>query len=531
MRDQTAGALTPDARTIPTEEITLTLAPGEAWWGGAVDDAVSMPYESGTDFVRDLGHAHAIDTGGSQSAPLLLSTHGRYVWSDTPFTVTVTEDRLVVRGSGVSVVEAGDTLRDAYRAASRAHFPATGAMPDRAMFTGPQYNTWIENPYRPTQQGVTAYVRGNLAAGLPAGVVMIDDSWNQDYGVWEFDAARFPDPAGMTAELGAWGCDVMLWVVPFVSPDSATFRELERAGLLLRDAHGSVAVRRWWNGLSALLDVTAPAAVAWLRARLDALIADTGVAGFKFDGGDVGFLRDDDRFAGGGAPVDYAEAWATLGDSYAYNEYRACWKRGGTGLAQRLADKPPRWDDTGIGGLVPELLAQGLIGHAFGCPDMVGGGEIDAMTAAGGIDQEFFIRHAQIGALSPMIQFSTSPARVLDAEHQDLLHETLSVRERFLPLILALAETAAQTGEPILRPMGYRDRELGHVRDQFFLGDDVFVAPVIERGAVSRTVQVPAGTWRDQDDRVVVGPTTIDVPVTLATLPRFTRVLREGSTS
>jgi hypothetical protein len=45
---------------------------------------------------------------------------------------------------------------------------------------------------------------------------------------------------------------------------------------------------------------------------------------------------------------------------------------GGQPLAQRLHDKPPLWGARGLLSLVPECIAQGLIGHPFVCPDMVG---------------------------------------------------------------------------------------------------------------------------------------------------------------
>ena len=96
------------------------------------------------------------------------------------------------------------------------------------MFTGPQWNTWIELPYEPTQHSVLDYARGVVEAGFPPGVLMIDDRWSYDYGNWTFDAIRFPDPAAMTAELHALGFAVMLWLVPFVSPDSA---DLPNAGI------------------------------------------------------------------------------------------------------------------------------------------------------------------------------------------------------------------------------------------------------------------------------------------------------------
>lgn len=332
------------------------LEPGERWWGGAVADSRHMPYGL-RPFRRDLafhtGRAASM-RGANQSAPLLLSSTGRIVWSDRPFAFSIAQGRLEVRGSDVRLSRGGSTLREAFREASARYFPPAGTTPARELFTGPQYNCWIEMPYTPTQEAVLTYVRRLLDEGMPPGVVMIDDSWSPDYGTWRFDPTRFPDPAAMVRRLHDWDCCIMLWVVPFVSPDSAVFRSLEHEGLLLRDGTGETAIRRWWNGYSALLDLTNPAAVAWVRGELDALVETTGVDGFKFDAGDVHDYRADDRTAEPLAePVDLCEAWARIGLNYPFNEYRACWKMGGQPLAQRLADKPPSRGSAGTRSRAP----------------------------------------------------------------------------------------------------------------------------------------------------------------------------------
>ena len=48
--------------------------------------------------------------------------------------------------------------------------------------------------------------------------------------------------------------------------------------------------------------------------------------------------------------------------------------------------EPATWDGHGLASLIPESIAQGLIGHPFGCPDMIGGGDLG--QARTGVDQE-----------------------------------------------------------------------------------------------------------------------------------------------
>jgi alpha-glucosidase (family GH31 glycosyl hydrolase) len=518
--------------------LSLELPAGERWWGGAVPDGGVMPFGD-RPHHRDLAvNAGLLDdpTGGAnQSAPLLLSNRGRYVWSDRPFAFTVTGGRLQVQGPDLVVGQGAEpTLAAAFRAASAAHFPPAGRAPARAMFTGPQYNTWIEMPFAPTQRKVLDYVRGMLDAGLPPGPVMIDDLWAQDYGSWQFDRSAFPDPTAMVAQLHDWGCPVLLWVVPFISPDSRAFRAVRPRGLLIRRRSGRIAIREWWNGFSAMLDLTNPAAVDWLCGELDTLRDEHGIDGFKFDAGDVRDYRSDDVTLGGAEPVDLCQAWAELGQRYAYNEFRACWRSGGAPLAQRLHDKPATWDERGLGSLIPESIAQGLIGHPFSCPDMIGGG--DLWGADDEVDQELFVRYAQVAALHPMMQFSRAPQRVLDAEHLAIVRAAVALRERLLPDLLALVDHAARTGEPILRSLAWLDPDDPGPADQFLLGSDLLVAPVLEpasphsvptRGQ-TRSIRLPPGRWQAQwdgaDRTVLAGPTRITVPVDLSTLPWFRRV-------
>ena len=126
--------------------------------------------------ATSAGFANDDSRGANQSAPLLVSSAGRYVWSDRPFTFTFDgRGALHVDGRDVALGREGSTLASAFRAAASEHFPASGRTPAKQMFTAPQYNTWIEMPYHPTQKAVLDYARGALEAGFPPGLIMIDD--------------------------------------------------------------------------------------------------------------------------------------------------------------------------------------------------------------------------------------------------------------------------------------------------------------------------------------------------------------------
>ena len=54
------------------------------------------------------------------------------------------------------------------------------------------------------------------------------------------------------------------------------------------------------------------------------------------------------------------------------------------------------------------------------------------------------------------------------------------------------------------------------------LGDDMMVAPVVEKGAKSRQVKLPAGSWEDNNGNVYEGNSVIEIPVTIESIPYFT---------
>ncbi|MEO7181967.1 MAG: glycoside hydrolase family 31 protein [Gemmatimonadaceae bacterium] len=500
--------------------VELSLSPDTAWWTGVVTHGQQMPVRAG--YAADL----RANTYGSQAQPLLLSNRGHVVWSDAPVRIRASGTTLLVEStSPITVSRSGSSLRDAFHFASSHYFPPSGRMPDSLLFTAPQYNSWIELMYDQNQVDLLRYATGVVSHGLPPGVLMIDDNWQEDYGRWRFHPGRFHEPRAMVDSLHALGFKVMLWVCPFVSPDADVYRELRRKGFLLRDASGEPAIVRWWNGASALLDLSNPGAEAWFGAQLDSLVRTYGVDGFKFDAGDAEYYVNTVAFRSV-TPNEQSTLYGGVGLRYPLNEYRAMWKMGGQPLVERLRDKAHRWSDLSL--LVPQIVAEGLSGHPFTCPDMIGGGEFKSFLNATSIDQELVVRWAQASALMPMMQFSAAPWRILDAQHFDAVKQMVKLRDRFRPYLLTLARDAAMTGEPIIRSLeyAYPHRGYAEVTDQFLLGDRVLVAPVMTRGATRRAVLLPPGRWRQPDGSVARGPARIEVAVGLNDLPYFELVAR-----
>jgi alpha-glucosidase (family GH31 glycosyl hydrolase) len=173
--------------------------------------------------------------------------------------------------------------------------------------------------------------------------------------------------------------------------------------------------------------------------------------------------------------------------------------------------------------LVPDALALSLMGYAYLCPDMIGGGEYSYFydDPDKPLDQELILRSAQCSALMPMMQFSVAPWRVLSRENMEICRKMARLHEKMGPEILALAKASSKSGEPMVRAMEYVYPHQGYanIKDQFLLGDDVLVAPVLQKGARSRTVVFLKGTWKGDDGSTETGPCKLENRSAIGTSP------------
>jgi alpha-D-xyloside xylohydrolase len=96
---------------------------------------------------------------------------------------------------------------------------------------------------------------------------------------------------------------------------------------------------------------------------------------------------------------------------------------------------------------------------------------------------------------------------------------------RLFPYEWTLAQNLATDGRPLTRALGLAFPELGvHPNDEYMFGDDLLVAPVVVKGAVSRDVLFPPGDWIDWwTGQAHAGGHTETVAAPLGTLPLFLR--------
>jgi len=406
-----------------------------------------------------------------------------------------------------------------------------GSRPADELFTRPIWTTWAAYKWDIDQERILNFAHSIIDHGYDAGVIEIDDKWTRNWGDLRFDQTKFPTPVAMIDEIHGLGADVTAWIPPFVNNDAEDYDDGVKAGAFVSSGPDTPypALVGWWDILfvpfAGTIDFTSPAGRDWWGARVQALMDDYGLDGFKYDAGETCFLPKPIELAPGVPFNSYPDHYADWGFEHAAAEMRSGWFSQHQPVLFRLFDKNSEWGlQNGMSSVVTQFLALGMIGYPFIMPDMLGGNEYLQTKC----DDELMIRWAQMNALLPCIQYSILPWRDSFAPStNEIVKRFHDLRAGMADEFLRLADEAAATQMPIVRPMFFEfpdDPETYPIGDQFMLGDRYLVAPVLEKGATSRNVYLPAGTWAALDDQseVHVGPIWLNgYPAPIDRLPAF----------
>lgn len=507
------------------KEFALTMEQGEVWWGGAVMDGVDMPLTNKSDYTLDC----RVNETYNQVNGLFTSTFGRFIYVDGDFLLRVKDGRLQFSEiSGNVDFQVGyKDLRSAFRAGYEKHCRQTRAV-KKSLMTKPQYCTWMHCLKEPSQEKILAYAESIVNSGMPVGTFIIDAWWEIDFGELRFKDT-FSNPKEMIQRLHELGFDVMLWVCPFVNEGTSTFEELKNTDAFVREKDGRIAIREWWDGNSAVYDLTSPTARAYFESKLQSLI-DLGIDGFKMDAGDAFYYKHDDLTFAPTTPNGQSLLYAELASKYPISELRACVGMGGEGVIQRLCDKRSNWHTReGMGALVPDMLQAGMSGYIYCCADMVGGGQgAEGNRIDYAQKEELFLRACQCASMMPCMQFSLELWS--DSVPEKLRQAVKKYAKLRVDLQSYFEETIAsseQNFDPIMRPLAYEfpSENFALVNDCFMLGDRYLVAPIVKEGVETLTIRLPKGNWKYvPDGSVVEGGSNVTVKADRFTLPYFERL-------
>ena len=179
---------------------------------------------------------------------------------------------------------------------------------------------------------------------------------------------------------------------------------------------------------------------------------------------------------------------------------------------------------------IPVLLSAGLGIIPFTTCDISGYcGDITDYPGTA----ELYTRWVQLGAFTPLSRIhhegnvAVEPWLFGPEAERDA---TAAIRLKYslLPYIYTYARQAHDTGLPIMRPLFLeypQDAETFRTDAQFMFGAELLVAPVVKKGARTKNVYLPEGTWIDYHDKRTeyAGEqwTTVDAP--LSVIPLFVR--------
>ena len=378
---------------------------------------------------------------------------------------------------------------------------------------------------------------------LATTAIWIDRPYASAVNTFDFKPEDYPNPQAMIDKAHAFGLRVGLWHTPYLAADAQPLLSEAEANGYFPKVTGTL-LNKW----GVPLDLTNPEAYDWWQTQLKKY-TDMGIEGFKLD-----YAEDIVAGISGGRNI-----WVFKDGSdertmhYGYtNLYHQIYAEMLPADGGFLLCRAARWGDQVNGPIIwPGDLDANFA--KFGEKKMDRNGE--SYTAVGGIpssismnlglgpsgfpfygadtggyrhsppDRETFIRWFQQTALSVVMQVGDSSSQTpwefneengRDQATLDSYREFARLHLRLFPYLWTYAQRVLEDGRAIQRPLGLAYPELGeHPYDTFMLGDHLLVAPVIERGAVTRDLTFPAGEWLHwfKDEKRNGGAATVDAPL------------------
>jgi len=173
-----------------------------------------------------------------------------------------------------------------------------------------------------------------------------------------------------------------------------------------------------------------------------------------------------------------------------------------------MLDRDSTWGlDNGLQSVLTAALTFGIAGYPFVLPDMIGGNGVDGTDLDNTQlpDLSLYVRWVQLNAFLPVMQFSIAPWQFGNESVRDNARKMVELHMNLSSVFIELARNATQTGFPIIRPLWWivRDADpmVWKIYDQFLIGDDIMVAPILEPNITSRLVYFPHNTcWKVADE-------------------------------
>ncbi len=376
---------------------------------------------------------------------------------------------------------------------------------------------------------------------------------------WEWDPTMYPNLPDQIDGLHQDGFAFLSYFNPFVPQPTRMWDEGKQHGYLIQKEDGSVytfmdpGFRR-----TSMVDLSNPDALNWFMDYEKTAASDLGIDGWMADYAE--WMPVDAKLHSGQAgweahnryPIAFqqankralAEAHANQSPSNDWTFFvRSGWAsvNGGTaGTAPLMwgGDQNTNWKyDDGFPTTIPIGANLGMSGVAIYGPDIAGYNSLGTTNT----DKELFYRWSAMGAFVPLMRTHHGGDECnnwsFDRDTETIAHyrRYASIHTLLFPYFKRLLAQAMDKGLPMVRHpyLVEPDRPALWTGKQyeFFLGDDLLVAPVLTQGATQRTVTLPEQDWWPLlGDAPVTGAsaaegnavtTDVDAPVT--EIPVFVR--------
>ncbi|WP_170286191.1 glycoside hydrolase family 31 protein [Nocardioides rubriscoriae] len=385
-------------------------------------------------------------------------------------------------------------------------------------------------------------VRRSRELRLPLGVLGVE-GWQE-----------VPDGSDFFHGLRQRGYHLAAYWNPFHSPGNTGYDEAERRDLFIEGPTGEpYAFVNNRGALTYAIDWTKPGATAFWQAQLRRSMR-LGFEGWMHDFGE--FVGEEMRFADGTPPEVMHNRYPVLlhraADAAATSYARThrgfqpfFYVRSGFDGTQRSTgavfpgDETSDWaEGSGLPSVVPAMLNLALGGFPTFTTDV--GGYFDFLAPR--TTPELMTRWSQLAALTPVMRVHNSTANgqldphELTGPHLDAYRRYARLKVRLAPMVDRLTRAAADgRGLGPVRPLVLADPSPAarSIDDQWLLGPNLLVAPVLEPGARTRVLYLPRGRWVPvrvdargrlvREGRARPGSRSITVHVRLADIPLFVR--------
>lgn len=441
----------------------------------------------------------------------------------------------------------------------------TGHMPLPPLWTlGNQQSRWSYYPQSMAEEVVRQYRQRDI----PLDALHLDIDYMQAYRVFTFNTERFPNPKDFTERMRRQGVKVVTIVDPGVKyqpPAQGTanaptpsapellpqdksyyvFNQGLEKNYFQRRRNGDIYIGRVWPGESVLVDFTLPDARRWWG-DLHRAYTDNGIAGIwtdmnepsdfvdqtgknqldvvSFDEGERStHAKNRNVFALLMARATYEGLQRLEPDKRPYVITRAAYAGYQRYSTMWTGDTPSTWETLSTS--IPMYQSLGLSGQPFV------GGDVGGFIGRG--NGELLARAYQISFLVPFCRnhkdisgYDNEPWRY-GKYYEDIIRKYLKLRYRLMPFLYTTLEEAHRTGVPVFRPLVLeyqQDESTLNLDDEFMVGRDLLVAPILKPDLVQRMVYLPQGTWYDYwTGKRYTGGTMIRADAPLDTVPFYVR--------